>query len=79
MDIRKLTCNDEYEKALDEKSNLKQKLFNIKLEIEYNKKNIDKYNLLKEKEKIIKNQIAKLSYSIVEYESNNDIVERRKK
>ena len=76
MEGIKLTCI-EYENLKLEKKKTRDKLFDLKFEMFMNKNNDGKLNLLKEKEQILKKELAKISCKIAMYEAENNIEKKK--
>ena len=74
----KLTCDEEYNNALEQKRKLRDEQFNVKMDIVFNKNNKNKLDLLKEKEQILKQELSKNSRKIVMYEIENNIEKDKK-
>ena len=71
----KITTNEEYQNSMKDKKEIRDEIFNLKIELFMNQNSNKKLKLLEEKQKVLKSKNAKLAYKIKEYEK---ILEEKK-
>ena len=69
----KITTYEEYQNSLKDKREIRDDLYNLKIEMFMSKKDSERTILLEQKHKIIKSKYAKLALKIKQYEIDNNI------
>lgn len=72
-----MITKSEYDRLLLKKNTYRDKFFNLRFEMEMNKRDQEKYSLLLEKVKVLKKEYARTLFLIKEYEMENTIVRKR--
>lgn len=70
---------EEYDNLLKKKKELRDELFNLRLDYEFNKKNDSKQKEILKKIKVLKKTYARTTVLIAEYEIRNNIEKESRK
>lgn len=69
----KITTLEEYNQKIKERKTIRDEMFNLKLDLFYNKDDLEKIKLLEKNYKILKVKYTKIVFLLKQYEIENNI------
>jgi len=69
----KITTLEEYNQKIKERKTIRDEMFNLRLDLFYNKDDLEKIKLLEKNYKILKVKYTKIAFLLKQYEIENNI------